>query len=266
MFILSHNEFRNTAVDHDISSDGDVIIVLVNPSTSFAVPGRLDGISNNPRLTDSVIASISQFHFTEQDRQNEHNAIDVHKQTRSVSYRVPSDALYRISRYFKCIFSAPPWFEAEPFNSYGGIKIELHGKAWDPEALRVLLQLMHDDVDLKEDINLELLGKTVLIADYFECPKFLGFYLREWWKDAAKELQMCLILSTYTDILTDSLMRGVTICAFISLKLGLSDEFKNATRILVHNALRPINGLGLPFPPSIIGIFLTIEKLLEQQN
>lgn len=145
-----------------------------------------------------------------------------------------------------------PWFENAHFEHEGGIKLYLWEGKWDPLALLILLRIMHDQIsDIPEIIDLNTLGKIVVIAEYLKCIDFLSGFLRLWGLDALSQYRRNIAFG----IDNDTVVRDGLLCTFISWKLRLRREFRMATKFLVSWAQGPINNPGSSIDECIIGWF-----------
>lgn len=151
--------------------------------------------------------------------------------------------------YFENIFMGP-WLGNRPSRFEGGIKLYLWEVNCDPEALVVLLLIMHHKyADLPRPLYFDTVAKIVLIAEYLRCINFLREFLVFSGVHPLAYYPHNLILER--DDCTS--IRNTIFMVFISWKLRFKSDFRTATRLLVLRAQGPITKLDLPFEESLIG-------------
>jgi hypothetical protein len=257
MIPLSIQEVRSTTVDYDIDPDGNTILVLVHPQTNSAEQYGADSAATDPYSTGSMVAHCGQSYKSDENEEarelpsNTLSGNNEKAEAASVLYRVQIQQLCRVSSHFKSLVMGP-WFENAHFQREGGIKLYLWEEKWDPVALLILLRIMrHQLSDIPEIIDLNLLGKIVVIAEYFKCLDFLSGFLRLWGLDALIQYRRNIAFG----IDNDTVVRDGVLCTFISWKLRLRGEFRMATKFLVLWAQCPINSPESSIDECIIGWF-----------
>lgn len=260
MILLSIQEVRSTTVNYDLDPDGNTILVLVHPETPSAEKDSTDSAATSSQSSSSMVVHCGQSSESEQNEGA--GGLPLSMQSRnyekaeptSISYRVKGQHLCRVSSHFENLLMGP-WFENTHFeHGGGGFKLYLWEGQWDPNALLILLRVIHHQLsEIPEIIDLTLLWKIVVIADYLNCIDFLADFLQQWGLDALSQYRRNIAFGMDHDtVLKDGLL-----CTFISWKLRLRGEFRMATRILVLWAQGPIHdsGSSVSIDDCIIGWF-----------
>lgn len=242
-------------VDHDLDPHGNTILVLVNPETDHAKHNGIDSAKIDVHSSSSMVVCCEQPSGSEEHGgegvppSNTQTADSEKAEAASVSYRLKGQQLCLVSRYFKNLFTGP-WFENAHFQRDGGIRLYLWEEKWDPVALLILLRIMHHQLcDIPEIIDLSLLGKMVVIAEYLKCIDFLSGFLRLWGLDALSQYRRHIAFG----IDDDTVVRDGLLCTFISWKLRLRGEFRLATKFLILWAQAPIHDPRASIDEYIVG-------------
>lgn len=109
----------------------------------------------------------------------------------------------------------------------------------------------HQLSNIPEIIDLRLLGKIVVIAEYLNCIDLFSSFLRLWGHDALSQYRRNIAFG----IDDDAVVRDGLLCTFISWKLRLREEFRMATKFLVLWAQDLIHDPGSSIDEYIIGWF-----------
>ncbi|KAF5014602.1 hypothetical protein F66182_14350, partial [Fusarium sp. NRRL 66182] len=252
---LSLQEVRNMPVDHDLDPNGNMILVFINPEVDSTNHSSTDNANIDAYSGISMAVHCGQPSEPEEPEgeaglpSNTQTADSEKLEAVSSSYRVKWQQLCLVSRYFKNLFTGP-WFENAHFQRDGGIKLYLWEEKWDPVALLILFRIMHYQLcDIPEIIDLSLLGKIVVIAEYLQCIDFLSEFLRLWGLDALSQYRRHIAFG----IDNDTVVRDGLLCTFISWKLRLHGEFRLTTKFLVLWAQGPTHDPGASIDECIIG-------------
>jgi hypothetical protein len=120
---------------------------------------------------------------------------------------------------------------------------------FDPEALKTVLRIIHAQTqDLPDDVTLEMLVAIAKVVDDLDCPEALSFFAKVWTSRFSQPFpsQMC-----------DELVQWI----FIASVFGLSEIFKQATRVAIMQSTGRMNSLKLPIFPGIIGMFTACSQV-----
>lgn len=161
--------------------------------------------------------------------------------------KVSSKHLALASLYFNAMLTGP-WFEAE--NCVDGsrhIKLDQE-EGFDPEALRILLDIIHGKTRrTPRFVELEILAKISVLADYFQCYEPLEIFVEVWVKKLSDSLPVLLHRDLIFWILISSVFHQKAI-------------FEFATRIAILHGAGPMRTLTLPISLKIIGMFSIFSK------
>lgn len=243
------SEVRSSAVDHILTDVGDALLILLNPCTEIA--------SESPVKLEDADSS------TPPPLEEKRRKVNQENDTKNVVYRVSSHCLAQASSHFKSIFNDID-DEISSYHAELGIRLEM-SQEWDSTALLVILQIIHlkfknipamiSDVDF--------LCKTVVIADHVNCLDVLKPFAERWlsslegpWELKSSDIPLVDCVPDHFHVVTS--VRQATIWAYVSWRLSLVESFREATMSLVYIAKKPVDYLGLPFNPRIIGMFLHI--------
>ncbi|KAL2849037.1 hypothetical protein BJX68DRAFT_267379 [Aspergillus pseudodeflectus] len=203
------------AVTHEVTPEGDAILVVKNHNAPFAP-------CPSPSSTKSAAPGESA------------NAIDNKNPSQEVRIRVSSAHLKLASPVFKKALSGE-WKEAATLKDSGSVEIET--SEWDVDALLLLMRIFHCQLsDLPKKLDIERLAKLLVLVDYYECQSLLGFITEKW--------PTCVY--SFQDV------RQGMIMFWVAWTIEHTTAFSHYASEIIHHADRPITSLGLPFPSKII--------------
>ncbi|KAI3319831.1 hypothetical protein HD806DRAFT_508074 [Xylariaceae sp. AK1471] len=154
-----------------------------------------------------------------------------------IQLQVSSAHLKLASRHFQKVFDSK--FKKSQRDSDGLLHVDASG--WDTEALLIVLRVIHGQHrKLPKTMDLELLAKIAVIVDSYDCHEIF---------DAFAELWLQRLKSRF--ILLHKLDRELLLLLFVSWVFGWTNEFKLATRIVLHQSKGPLRTLDLPIPEKI---------------
>lgn len=123
------------------------------------------------------------------------------------------------------------------------------GPLFDPEALRMVMKVIHAQAqDLPDEVTLQRIASIAEVVDDLQCHDALSFFVKAWINRLSESVpsRMC-----------DELVQWI----FIASVFGLNEKFKHATRVAVMHSKGPIDILGLPMRPDIVGMFIFISQV-----
>jgi hypothetical protein len=277
---------------YELDPKGDIVLILRNPSTSFAVwnkdqncssvlhegwelesnmsllpqiePRSSEGmpaddmlIQDSPRdqTSDSIqyISSSQSSSATTETVEPSNNLEDtVEVLASSKQFLVSSSHLRLASSYFKKALNEN-WKEGNKIDAEGRINFDILD--CDPEALQIWLNVIHGRwLGIPRVISLEMLAKIAVLVDYYDCIESVGLISEVW-------------VSHLEDPHEDIELREVTLWIFVSWKLRLLQQFKKSTSIAIKRSTKLLCDLGLPIPYRILGVFaqgIVLCKVLRQ--
>ncbi|KAL1962147.1 hypothetical protein VTN77DRAFT_551 [Rasamsonia byssochlamydoides] len=244
---------------HEFDPDGDVILVLKNPSTDFAVwddskdyplpystpptpatPGAPSPISSpaSPQRSPSEPIELA-IHAASKNHTQPAASGEAPSKDDVIHMRVSSSHLSLASSYFKAMLRGG-WEEGQDLRRDGFLRVCEEG--WDPEALTIVMNIIHGHFrDVPREVSLEMLAKVIVIADYFKCVEIIEPFSERWID------HLGVHLSQMKDL------RNIVLWVWISWTLRLSEKFELATFLASKYSRGPLQTLGLPIPEKIIG-------------
>ncbi|KAH7191467.1 hypothetical protein BKA60DRAFT_626159 [Fusarium oxysporum] len=114
------------------------------------------------------------------------------------------------------------------------------GPLFDPEALRIVMKVIHAQAqDLPDEVTLQMIVSVAEVVDDLQCHDALLFFVKVWINRLSESVpsQMC-----------DELVQWI----FVASVFGLNEKFKQATRVAIMRSTGSINILGLPMRPDIV--------------
>jgi hypothetical protein len=156
----------------------------------------------------------------------------------SSSSRVSSSHLILASPYFKAALSGP-WREAT------SISVDrfryIHANDWDPEALLVLMHIIHGrNRHVPRLISVELLAKIAVLVDYYHCYEAVEVFADIWVRELRNQLPA-------------QVGRELVLWLCVSWIFGHTEVFASVTSIALQQSQEPLPTLGLPIPEQIVG-------------
>ncbi|KAL3599833.1 hypothetical protein FPOAC2_04061 [Fusarium poae] len=121
------------------------------------------------------------------------------------------------------------------------------GPLFEPEAIRIVMKVIHAQAqDLPDEVTLQMIVSIAEVVDDLQCHDALSFFVKVWINRLPESVpsQMC-----------DELVQRI----FVASVFGLDEKFKQATRVAVMRSTGPIDILGLPMRPDILGMFIVIS-------
>lgn len=118
---------------------------------------------------------------------------------------------------------------------------------FDSEALRIVMKVIHAQTqDLPDEVTLQMIVSIAEVVDDLQCHDALSIFVKAWINRLSQSVssQVC-----------DELVQWI----FVASVFGLDDKFKQATRVAIMRSTGPIDILGLPMRPDIVGMFIIIS-------
>jgi hypothetical protein len=246
---------------YDCDPDGDILLVLRNPDTPFAVwnhdaeplafmpsprpvndeiedepeLGFMKGpIRDQPESVPTELASADGPKLVENAPQPEETR---HGEPILVEMRVSSRHLMLASPYYKRMLNGD-WKECNVLQSHGCLRMECSD--WDIGAVQILMDIIHGQtLKVPKVISLEMLAKIAVLVDYYQCLGVVHFFSSTW----IEKLQPTLPLVYSRDLI---------LWIWVSWIFQHSEMLWKATGVAVDNSTGPIQTMGLPIPQRII--------------
>jgi hypothetical protein len=231
---------------HELDPDGDVVLVLQHPNEAFAVWDESEHLtppsvpapplSEEQRLSPQLAIPPPSNPPSSAD---EEVTLSAEPEDGQVRMRVSSSHLALASPYFKWMLRGD-WKEGHTLRSDGNLV--LHEKDWDPDALLVLMNIIHGHTrKLPRSVNLEMLAKIAVLVDYYRCVEVVEVFSEIW----INKLKNTLLPKSYS--------RDLILWILVSWIFHQPTLFRSFTGIAIKESRGPIQTLGLPIPERIVG-------------
>ncbi|WQF87603.1 hypothetical protein CDEST_12617 [Colletotrichum destructivum] len=233
---------------HKIDPDGDVLLILRNPNTPFAVwdeeeeieclsPKRIDGkhavpdYHNYPPPADDIWDSL-----TSEDETPVPAPLDPPsepKEEPEIKYLVSSRHLTLASNTFEAELRGP-WKEGAMKHTDGYHHID--ASEWNSEALLILMRVIHGQSrSIPRQISLEMLAKIAVLVDYYDSLEVTEVYASIW-------------IDGLNEKLPTDYSRDMVLWLLVSYVFQQDDIFSQMTKIAVTQSTEPVMTLELPIP------------------
>ncbi|KAF4120591.1 hypothetical protein GMORB2_3029 [Geosmithia morbida] len=118
---------------------------------------------------------------------------------------------------------------------------------WDPEAFLTVLSIIHSRYRfVPQSVSSELLARIATVVDYYGCHEAMENFAELWFLKR-------------TDPLPLSYGKECILWMFSSWVFSQKEVFETMVRLAIMDAKGPIQNMGLPFPPSLLGSFLAFD-------
>ncbi|KAI1413324.1 hypothetical protein F5Y13DRAFT_161098 [Hypoxylon sp. FL1857] len=247
---------------HEIDSEGDIILTLLNPRAPFAIwyEDYEDKVSHpvqpdttrepTPTSADADAESnndADDSNSSESSPKKEQGLPTSYEFTWSlpVKFRLSSRHLVLASKYFKSVLQGP-WKEGTEIHSDNCRHIE--ARDWDENAMLILMQVIHGlNRKVPKLITLEMLAKIAVLVDYYRCHEAVALW-SDIWIDKLK------------DSLPTTLDRDLILWILVTRVFEQEDLFKKATKIALPLCRGYLPTLDLP----IVAVADKIEERRQE--
>lgn len=155
---------------------------------------------------------------------------------------------YRVSRRHLCLASPVframlegPWMEATRNGQTTDIS-EIRASEWDPEALLIILRLIHGlHKDVPRKVCVDTLCNIAAIVDYYQCHDVVEIFAERWLPAARETLSNKSSIGTFKK------------CLFTSVVFKDHKMFKDVAPRIIWGCTGPVN-TSLPVPHQLLGM------------
>ncbi|KAJ5949999.1 hypothetical protein N7454_001583 [Penicillium verhagenii] len=163
-----------------------------------------------------------------------------------LTFQASTEHLTSASPVFQRMLTGP-WKESSALSQRGSL--EVIAKEWDSHAFLIVLRLMHGQHhEVPRKLDLEMLAKVAVVADYYDCKQALNLVTGMWISKLEK------VPETYC--------RDLILWVWISWFFQLPFEFQKATSATISMSEDTIDGLDLPIP----GVLIISNDILGMMN
>ncbi|RAO68251.1 uncharacterized protein BHQ10_004263 [Talaromyces amestolkiae] len=218
---------------HVIDPDGEVIIVLKDANSPFAVWPEEKTEDEKSKILRVPNEDTTPQSETEEE-ETEENCFRI---------RVSAKHLTLVSPVFKSLLVGG-WKESSTFIHTGSTELTVSG--WDLEAFLVVMRMIHNQhTKIPRKVSLELFAKIIVIVDYYKCKDAIGFFADVWLDDLDGNSEL-------RNKIACTFSRDLMLWLWISWIFQRSDQFKISTAIAIKYIKAQISSLGLPLPARLI--------------
>lgn len=113
---------------------------------------------------------------------------------------------------------------------------------FNPKAFEIVLDIIHAQFHkVPEEMTVEMLANIAVVVDDLNCRNSVSFFAKLWY-------------SKLKDGLCHEICSNLVRIIFISSVLGLSEVFKESTRIAIYYSPDLIPAYGFPIASEILGL------------
>ncbi|KAI2618683.1 hypothetical protein GGS26DRAFT_574135 [Hypomontagnella submonticulosa] len=158
-----------------VDPEGDVVLVLRNPSAPFAV---ISQSLADPEPASTPVSSPSPSRFFKKSKIPK-PAPPTPPAQPVFRYLLSSRHLIMASEYFQRLLKGP-WKEANSTDADGRRTIQ--AEDWDPDALLILMYVIHGRNNrVPRSPGLEMLAKVAVLVDYYRCHEAVQVHKYFWY-------------------------------------------------------------------------------------
>jgi hypothetical protein len=159
-------------------------------------------------------------------------------QRTGVMWRVSSSHLILASPYFQSMFTRA-WAEAQTLGSDQCIPITMEN--WDEETFSILMNIIHGlKRQVPQTVDLTTLTKIAVLVDYFQCQETTELWSDRWIKALSRQRRSVREQNRISWIL-------------IAQVFAHKSLFKEMTSWAITQSTCPIDTMGLPISPHVVG-------------
>ena len=208
--------------DYTLDPSGDAVLILENPNAPFAVWHGASGDKRRPSRAGLVPI--------------EEQPAAIHE---PVTFLVSSRHLILASPVLKAAL-AGGWKESAPRETDNLREVRTEG--WDVQAMVIFMSIIHHKwSQVPRDVDLELLAKIAVVADYYQTYEMV-------------QLIGALWVESLRTSLPDVYGRKLVLWICISSMFRHHEAFRHATKIAVRDCPGDFETLELPIPSAVVGM------------
>ncbi|KAM5386670.1 hypothetical protein ACJZ2D_000633 [Fusarium nematophilum] len=157
-------------------------------------------------------------------------------ETETFRMKVSSRHLILASPVFKEMLAGP---FAEGAADGQGL-YQIRASEWAPEALTILLDIIHGrHRRVPMALSLEMFAKVAIIVDYYQCQEIVNLFASVW-------------VLALKDKFPDQYGRDSMLWMLVSWVFSRTREFNRMARLAIKHSYGPISTDSIPFPPDIL--------------
>jgi len=208
--------------DYTLDPSGDAVLILENPNAPFAIWHGVSGDKLRPSRASPV--------------PTEDQPAAIHE---PVAFLVSSRHLILASPVLKAALDGG-WKESAPRETDNLREVRTEG--WDVQAMVIFMSIIHHKwSQVPRDVDLELLAKIAVVADYYQTYEMAQFIGTLWVGRLRKPLP-----AVYG--------RELVLWICVSLTFRHHGAFRHATKIAVRDCRGDLETLELPILSAVVGM------------
>ncbi|POR32029.1 Uncharacterized protein TPAR_07766 [Tolypocladium paradoxum] len=255
-------------IKYTLDPDGDIILVLLDANSPFAVPDPGDMMPSAVKVpagsagwrsgagpgtgtddtaflaavtaaaaTAAANAAARGSQFQEEDP--EQNGQELYEP--EVCFRLSSKHLKTASKYFRTQLRSP-WKEHIDVAEDGSCIVR--AEEWNEQALLIVMNIIHGrSKQVPRNLNLQLMAQVAVIVDYYACHEATWFFHKTW-------------VGNYIRVWYTAgygYGRDLMLWLFVTITFYSSSWFQEAAKSVIRTSTGTICAMNLPIASAIIG-------------
>jgi hypothetical protein len=219
---------------YECDPHGDVILVLRNPDTPFAVWEDVTAPNDDESAPTDNNPEPTSIESAERSNPSE----DGLHEPRLIEMRASSRHLILASSYFNRMLNGD-WKESNTFQSDGYLRIETSDL--DIAAFQILMDIIHGRTrKVPRVVDLEMLAKIAVLVDFYQCLEVVEIWSTMW-------------IDKLESSVPKIYSRDLVLWLCVSWVFQEPQVFYRVTRVATMQSTGPVQTLKLPIPERIIG-------------
>ncbi|KAF4966748.1 hypothetical protein FSARC_5613 [Fusarium sarcochroum] len=230
---------------HVIDPDGDTLLILRDAGAPFAAclteeewPNKLpQHQSSNSKQNEASVISTETLKESDSGLSDVSLSPQAKPEPKHIRFKLSSQHLRLSSAFFRKLICGD-WKEKE---SEPGFKWTITATDWDPDALLILMNILHLQTRaVPRTLAFEMLAKVAVLVDYYDCCQAVEPWAEVW-------------ISNLTLEVPDYYSRVLLLRLTVAWVFSEHEKFRILTEVIIRRSRGPIHTMGLPIPQTIVG-------------